>query len=442
MMRRPLLEIAPEPRLAVIIALLAPAWLLPGAAGRIAIGAALSAIVLAVLVDAVALPARSDIVVERTLPPSVGIGDHAEGEYVVRSRWGLPLRARLEDDLPPGVTGGAREQELEVPAHGSTQLTVPVGGAVRGRFALGPIALRVKTRAGLMARRLRWSPEDSILVTPSVASLRRFRLLAIQHRLHEAGVRAVRQRGEGRSFASLREYVVGDDPRHIDWKATARRAKTITREFTVEQSQTVFCLIDAGRSMTQLAGTFTRFEHALSAALVLTDVAAGAGDRVGVIVFDDDVRAFVPAQRGQAALRAVRNALIPVQATLVEPDYAAAFRFLAARQRRRALMVFFTDVIDVRSSRALIAHVARSAARHLVVVVALRNDAIESAATPGSTREEALYESAAAEELIAARAEAIERMRAAGVTVLDVSPAGMTAAVVNRYLEIKARGTL
>lgn len=442
MVRQPLLRLVPEPRLALIVALLAPVWLLPGAAGRIGVSVAAISILLAAAIDAIALPGPSDISLERALPPSIGIGDKLEGEYIVESRWGMQLRAQLSDDLPIGIAGGARDQELMLPARGALHVTVPVTGAVRGRYPLGPVALRVRTRAGLVGRRLRWLPDDSILVAPSVASVRRFRLLALQHRLYEAGVRAIRQRGEGRSFASLREYVVGDDPRHIDWKATARRRKTITREFTVEQSQTVFCLIDAGRSMTQLAGTFTRFEHALSAALLLTDVAAGAGDRVGLIVFDDQIRAFVPAQRGQAALRAVRNALLPVQATLTEPDYATAFRFLAARQRRRSLMVFFTDVIDSRASRALIAHVSRSAARHLVVVVALRNDALDAAATPSSQSQDALYESAAAEELIAARAEALERMRVAGVTVLDVSPAAMTAAVVNRYLEIKARGAL
>jgi uncharacterized protein (DUF58 family) len=266
--------------------------------------------------------------------------------------------------------------------------------------------------------------------------------LALQHRLHEAGVRTLRQRGEGRSFAGLREYVLGDDPRHIDWKASARRGKPITREFTIEQSQTVFTLIDAGRSMTQLAGAFSRFEHALSAALVLTDVAGTAGDRIGTLVFDDVVRTFVPAQRGKTALRAVRNALVPVQATMTEPDYAGAFRFLASHQRRRALIVFFTDVIDVRASRALLAHVTRGAVRHLVVVVALRNDALFAAAVPGAASERSLYESAAAEELILARDEALERMRRAGVTVIDVSPQAMTAAVVNRYLEIKARGAL
>jgi uncharacterized protein (DUF58 family) len=440
--RRPLLSFAPEPRLALVIALLSPVWLLPGNAGRIARIVTLTLVVVAVVVDTLALPAANDLAVERVFPQTIGIGDRIDGDYRVESRWGRALRAQLADDLPPGVTGGSPAGDLFVPARGSAHLTTPVTGAMRGRFALGPVALRVRTGLGLVARRLRWLPDDSILVTPSVASVRRFRLLAVQHRLHEAGIRALKQRGEGRNFASLREYVVGDDPRHIDWKATARRAKTITREFTVEQSQTVFCLIDAGRSMTQLAGTFSRFEHALSAALVLTDVASTAGDRVGVLVFDDEVRAFVPAQRGRAALRSVRNALVPVQATLTEPDYAAAFRFLATRQRRRALVVFFTDVIDVRASRALIAYVVRSAARHLVVVVALRNDELQDAAIPTSSDHDALYEGAAAEELIAARAEALERMRATGVTVVDVSPAGMTAAVVNRYLEIKARGSL
>ena len=441
--RRPLLGITPEPRLALVIAVLSVAWLLPGNTGRVAGWTLLGLIAVAAVADAIALPTTADLTIERTMPTSIGIGDHATGDYIVHSRWGLPLRARLADDLPAAVGGSAgAEAELFLPARGSARLTRQLTGMTRGRFALGGVALRVRTRLGLVARRMRWTPDDAMLVTPSVANVRRFRLLAIQHRLYEAGVRAVRQRGEGRSFASLREYVVGDDPRHIDWKATARRGKAITREFTIEQSQSVFCLIDSGRSMTQLAGTYTRFEHALSAALVLTDVAASAGDRVGTLVFDDEVRTFVPAQRGHAALRAVRNALIPVRATLTEPDYAAAFRFLAARQRRRALIVFFTDVIDARASRALIAHVARSAARHLVVVVALRNDAIVDAATPAALDEKSLYESAAAEELIAARAEAIERMRAAGVTVLDVSPSGMTAAVVNRYLEIKARGTL
>src|SRR6185503_16536147 len=133
----------------------------------------------------------------------------------------------------------------------------------------------------------------------------------------------------------------------------------------------------------------------------------------------------------------------PLSATLTEPDYTSAFRTLATRHRKRSLLVMFTDVVDPRASRALIAHSVRSTARHLPLVVALQNDELMSAAIPhaGETSEN-VFEHAAAEELLLEREEALARMRRAGVSVLDVSPRVMTAAVINRYLAIKARGAL
>ena len=240
----------------------------------------------------------------------------------------------------------------------------------------------------------------------------------------------------------LRDYVPGDDPRLLDWKATARHSRLIAREQTIERSQTVLSLIDCGRAMTQLAGRFSRFEHVLSAALVFSDVAATSGDRVGMIAFDEAVRAFVPPQKGLFALRSLRTSLSGLEARLTEPDYASAFRLLATRQRRRALVVFFTDVIDVRTARSFIAHAGRGARRHLLVVVAIQNEELMAAARPGTSGALALFRSAAAEELVREREEALVRMRHAGITVLDVPAAAMVTAVVNRYLEIKARGLL
>jgi uncharacterized protein (DUF58 family) len=276
-----------------------------------------------------------------------------------------------------------------------------------------------------------------------MAGVRRFRLLSLHQRLRDMGVRTLRRRGEGTSFANLRDYVVGDDPRHVDWKATARRRKLITREYSVEQGQTVIIAIDAGRMMTQLSDGTPRFEYALSAATLLADVAVQSRDQVGLLVFDDEVRAFVPPARGSEALERIRRALIPATATMAEPDYASAFRLLSERHRKRSLIVLFTDAIDPRASQALIAHTTRSAQRHVVVVVALRNDRLVQAAVPAdgaSTTK--LYESAAAEELVLAREEALARMRRAGVSVLDASPRAMAAAVINRYLELKARASV
>lgn len=441
-MRGPIPRTIVTARLALVAAVVAPLWLLPGRSGIVAGWIGLALLMLLAAIDWLLLPSARHVLVERELASTVGIGDSIDGAYVVRSRWPRPLVMQLVHEPPAGVKAAMTDAPVALPAGGTVRIPLALTGAVRGRHPLGQVGVRVQSPLGLLAARLRFAPDDEITVMPSLSGVRRFRLLALQHRLHVAGVRTLRQRGEGASIAGLREYAIGDDPRRVDWKATARRDRLVVREYQVEQSQTVFTLIDAGRLMTQLAGDYSRFEHALSAALVLTDVAAGSGDRVGTLAFDDEVRAFSPAQRGTAALRSVRDALVSVMPTMTEPDYAAAFRHLATRQRRRALIVFFTDVIDARSSRALLAYVSRGAARHLVVVVALRNDAIFAAAAPKSSSAQSLYESAAAEELIMAREEALERMRRSGVTVLDVSPHTMTAAVVNRYLELKGRGAV
>jgi uncharacterized protein (DUF58 family) len=439
------LLVVPTRRLAVVAALLAPLWLLSWLPVESWIPViALAALAIVVVLDIALLPAARDLTVDRLLEPTVGVGDEAELRYRVTSAWGRPLGVSLHEALPAThLAGGVETTEHRLDARGTLELLGSVTGLARGEAALGDVALRARSTLGLVARTLRYERNDRVLVAPSLAGVRRFRWLAVHQRLATVGVRNTPRRGEGRTFANLRDYVVGDDPRHIDWKASARRGRPITREYTIEQSQTVYLLVDAGRSMTQLAGEFSRFEYALSSALVLADVASTAGDRVGAMVFDDQLRALVPAQRGRAALQALRTALVPVQPTLVEPDYATAFRTLAARQRKRALLVLLTDVIDARAARSLLAHLMRGASQHLALVVALRNEALLGAARPAEgAGGRVLYTSAAAEELIAERATALQRMRDAGVVVLDVAPDAMAAAVVNQYLELKARGAL
>jgi uncharacterized protein (DUF58 family) len=435
----------PTQRLAQIAAASAILWLIPG---RLGIGAALlalAALLIAVILDAVQLPSASALEVHREIADSVGVGDTVLGEYIVRSRWRRPLSAELFDAPGAGVVRHRRPPfVVMLPPGGERVLPLELEGRRRGSWPLGPIAVRVKTSLGLMQRTLRYADEARrITVTPSVSGVRRYRLLTVQHRMKDVGVRSTRRRGEGTTFSHLREYQRGDDPRHIDWKATARRRQLIAREHTVEQGQTVIIAVDLGRMMTQLAGPLPRLEYALNSSLVLADIVASSGDRVGVIAFDDEVRAFVPPTGGPGAVARVREALVPLRATMVEPDYALAFRTLTARHRKRSLIVLFTDVIDVRASQALIALTTRSAARHLPLVVALRNEqllATASADTGGASR--ALYARAAAEELLQARDEALLRMRRAGVSVLDVAPEAMTAAVINRYLELKARASL
>lgn len=441
--RRPLWAVFPTDRLAAVVLGLGVLWFIPGAVGRwVAVGASIS-LVAAVAFDYFRLPSARGLLVERSAPEAVGLGDTTEFTYALRSDWPWPCRVQLFDALPSGLSKGAPFEIVELGGREERTLTQPVTGDARGAHPLGEIALRSTTPIGLVARITRRRSNGAVVtVVPSLTNVRRFRLLAMQHRLSDAGIRALKRRGEGNAFAGLRDYVPGDDPRMVDWKATARHSRLITREQTIERAQTVLPLIDCGRAMTQLAGRFSRFEHVLSAALLLSDVAVTSGDRVGLIAFDDRIRALVPPSRGTAALRTLRSTLSGLDATLTEPDYASAFRMLATRQRRRALVVFFTDVIDVRAAKQFAAYAGRAAQRHAMVIVAIQNEALIAAARPEATGSLALYRSAAAEELVREREEALARMRHAGITVLDVAPSRMATAVVNKYLEIKAKGSI
>jgi uncharacterized protein (DUF58 family) len=258
----------------------------------------------------------------------------------------------------------------------------------------------------------------------------------------EAGLRHMRRLGEGRQFESLREWVSGDDPRHIDWKATARRRKVIARQYEAERRQHVMLVLDAGRLLTADVAGEPRMEHVVRAALWLAFAAYHHDDNLGVMVVADEIQHYVPPQRGRRGLRQVLDVLAVVEPRLVEPDYPAAFRYLAIRNRKRALTVFFTDVIDRLASRALMSHVPTLRPRHLPVLVTLRNPELDRIAEARPTAISEAYRKAAAEELLAARDDALVQMRRSGAIVLDVPPDRASAAVVEQYLELKRRGRL
>lgn len=439
------LRVLPTRRLALVLAVTAPVWLTAVVFpwGNVAGVAVVIGVVMIVVADIVMLPRVADITVTRTLPETTGLGDTAHGTYRIRSAWATPVHLTVVDSMPMSVARFTASLSVVTAPNSTTTIPISIRASRRGVWNLGPVAMRILAPLGLVQRTVVAGDSGSLTVAPSLAEVHRFRLLAMQHQLRQAGVRAMRRRGEGNSFANLREYSVGDDPRVIDWKHSARRGKLITREFTAERGQTVIIVIDSGRMMTQATGDASRFELALSAALVLSAVATASGDRIGLMVFDDRIRAYVPPTAGVAATRAIRDALIVTEPSLVEPDYASGFAALATRQRSRALIVFFTDVIDARASRSLIANTSSGMRRHLLLVVALRNDALFQAALPApDVNAEGLFRSAAAEELILARGEALQAMRRGGAAVVDVSPATASAAVVNRYLEIKSRGAL
>jgi len=402
------------------------------------------ALVAAVWLDAVvaARPGAGGLSVGRDAPLAFSVGHSGDVSY----RWtnGTRRAARLRlREVRPDVLGGAQPpRRIAVPARATRRETVPVRPARRGRERGGEFVIDSIGPLGLGLRRDRIDLPWDAAVYPPLVTVRLQASVARAQRRREQGITPLRRLGEGRLFESLRDWVPGDDLRHIDWKATARRGKVITRQYEAERRQQVLLVLDTGRLLTAEIAGLSRLDYVVRAALELAYAATQHDDNVGVMAFADGVQHFVAPQRGRAALKRVLDVLAVVEPTLVEPDYPGAFRYLAARNRKRALTVLFTDVIDRFASDALVANVATLRPRHLPLAVTLKNPELDAVAGLRPAAAHDAFRKAAAEELLRARDEALGHMRRAGVLVLDVPPQRAAEAVVAQYLELKRRGRL
>jgi uncharacterized protein (DUF58 family) len=430
-------SLIPSHRWLALLAAAAPLFVLSPA---VALGVDLVLVIL-LIGDALSVPGADRLRVTRRAPARISLGARAEVDLRVDNLSARRVRVRVTDDLPPLLQReGDDVADVWVPASREERVPYAVKALRRGDGEFGDLHLRVAGPLGLAWRQRTVGQADDVRVVPGILEVRRYRLLGLRNRLREAGFRAVRQRGEGGSFESLREYVRGDDPRTVDWKASARRGNLIVRQFELERRQNVVIAIDAGRLMTQKVGERERLDYALTAALLLADVARVHDDAVGLLVFSDKVEAFIPPARNSVARLA--EALGEVHARMVEPNYPAAFTYLSKQVRKRSLLVLFTDLIDPLASAAVVSQLSRAADRHLPLAVAIRNPDLEAAAAQTATDEATVYRRAAAEELLQARAAALAAMQRAGVLVADTRPGDAVPAVVNRYLDVKRRGML
>lgn len=429
---------------AALLALVAPVALVwPGAATLLLVVDATW--VVALLIDAWRAwdITAADFTVQRETPPAFSLGRSLPVTYRWQSRLPRVVQVQVVEQLPSllSLAGGAMRTLTLAPASPLYERH-DVRPLARGKGGEGTLHLRVLSPWGLAWRALRLPIPWQVTVFPTLVGASLRALPTQTQRRREAGLRNVRRLGEGRVFESLREWVPGDDTRTIDWKATARRGKPMARQYEDERRQQVLIAIDAGRLLTAETEGRARLESVVEAALQLSHAAVDHDDNVGLMVFADTVQHYLAPARGRRALRAILDALATVRGTLVEPDYPAAFAYLAQRNRKRALTVVFTDVIDRTASEALVAQVGSLRPRHLPLAVAMRDPALDSLATVRPSNVQGAFERAAAEELLQSREAALTDMRSRGVLVLDVPPAGAAEAVVAQYNLLKRRGAL
>ncbi|RPE79914.1 DUF58 domain-containing protein [Vulcaniibacterium tengchongense] len=421
------------------------AWAALGAAAGFGLAAAATwyaagALLLALaLLDAARVLRAPTPQVERTVPDTWPIGIERPVSLHLQ---GAARAQRLDvfDLYPGGWRMHGLPRRLELRRDQRSSLDYRLCAQARGDFAFAGVQLRLHSPWRLWRHSRVAPPAQRVRVFPNFAPLARFALFGADQASRLVGAHLRRRRGEGTDFHQMREYRRGDSLRQIDWKATARARRLISREYQDERNQQLVLLLDTGRRLLARDGALAHFDHVLDAALVVAYLALRQGDAVGLLAAGGD-RAWVPPRRGVGAIDELLRASYALQPQPVATDFLAAATELALRQNRRALVLLVTNLRDEDLDDLLAAvHLLRK--RHVVCVASLRESALDTALgeevhdLPGAIR------AGAAAQYLQQRSAAHEALREHGVMVLDVTCDQLAASLVEKYLAVKRDGLL
>jgi uncharacterized protein (DUF58 family) len=387
------------------------------------------------------LPAR--VRLERHFGGRFAVGAETEVRVEIANQTPRDISLIIKDEYPPQMKlSGTREARVNLDAQTTATMIYGLTPPKRGRFEFGLIAVRYLSRWRLVWSQTRVGAPFAVKVYPNMRRAREAELRALGARSFVAARRKSQWRGEGREFESLRDYVRGDEMRHISWTATARRGKLVTRQYQMERDQTILIALDAGRLMTARIENETKLDSAVHAALALMSAAARAGDNAGLLVFGRRIQAYLPPKRGAEHLDAALEALHAVEPEMIEPSYSRAFEFVAANSRRRSLVVVLTDLVDEEGSRELLSSLKLLRPRHLPLIVTIADRDLKAVVRESPENEREMFTQSVAEEIMHLREAALRLVESQGGLALDVTAAVLAPKLLETYLKVKERGLL
>ena len=395
-------------------------------------------VVVFALLDALWLRRRKTPQVVREISEALPLG--IERDVGVRIESLSRQRVDVFDLHPSGWPMQGLPQTLTLAAGTASAFSYRLRPITRGDALFNGVQLRLHSPLRLWKQsRIAGAPQR-VRVYPNFAPLTKFALFSAEQASRLVGAHLKRRRGEGTDFNQMREYRTGDSLRQIDWKATSRSRKLISREYQDEKNQQLVLMVDTGRRMMAQEGELAHFDHVLNAALVVSYLALRQGDAVGLFAAGGQSRWSAP-KRGMATIDTLLRASYDLQPKPVATDYLAAATELSLRQRRRSLVMMVTNVRD-EDIEDLLAAVRLLQKRHLVCVASLRERALDAALDaevhdlPGALR------AGAVARYLEERTAAHEALRSHKVMVLDVASEELPAALVERYLAVKRQGLL
>lgn len=385
---------------------------------------------------------RVSLHASRTVSKMLSLGDDNPITITLRNNSSVKLTIAVLDELPEQfqIRNFKRERTL-LPGQ-PDEFVYQLRPVSRGQYFFGVLHCFIRTRIGLVKRRITFPLTTMIPVYPSIIQMKRFELKSFLRTSLEYGVKRMQRIGHSYEFEHIKHYVAGDDYRSINWKATGRRAQLMVNQYEDEKSQQVYCLLDKSRIMHMPFEGLSLLDYSVNASLVISNIVLQKQDKAGLLTFSDRIGTAIKAERSKQQLREILEALyneeeLPVEANY-ELMYVGARRFI----KGRSLLFLFTNFESEYALQRVIPQLRNLNRQHLLVVVFFENTEISDFTRKPADSLEDIYAQITAEEHLYQKMQLVQRLKQYGIMSILTKPQHLTVNTINKYLELKARGLI
>ncbi|MEK4712408.1 DUF58 domain-containing protein [Sporosarcina sp. resist] len=397
-------------------------------------------VILVSLLDLIYSPKKSQLSFRRTITKELERNLSYTVEIEVSNTSEFDLRFFLVDDIPQSFE---RPFPLrgEAPRVSASIVTYETNAPVRGKYDIERLYFRYTSRFGLWAKQQTIELVDSVKVIPDLTETKHYLGNAQRFLLYDGSKIRKQQRGVG-DFAQIRNYAVGDDPRMINWRQTAKLQEVMTNEYEPEHGKYVTILIDCGRMMGSELAIGNRLEKALEAALTVTAAALQKGDYVSIVAFSKEVKVFIPPAKGMTHLQTILQAVYNLKVDTAESNYAAVLTYLETMQKKRSLLLLFSDVRTFLHEESALVYLQRLRQRHVFLMIGIEDVAILKKANEVPVDVRSAMEKSIAQQQVLIKKKEKLKWEKQGLQMIEAREDKLAVAAVSHYIDIMNRNLI
>ena len=395
------------------------------------------------IVDSMLLFNQKDAIYsQRILPEKLSNGDENSVKIDIKNNYPFRVDLKIIDEIPFQFQKRDFLIKKTILPQGSSFFEYILIPKERGEYVFGGLNIYAKSPIGLVSRKFVFQKEASLPSYPSFVHLRKYELMALQNEFLLGGIKKIRKLGHTMEFEQIRDYVQGDDIRSINWKATSKANKLMVNQYQDERSQRIYMLIDKGRTMQMPFKGLSLLDYSINAVMALSHIILKKSDRAGMMTFSQKTENKVQAEQKSGQLKKISEALYNIKTNFYESDFSRLYQDVKTTISQRSLVLLFTNFETLDAVNRQMKYLRGIARNHLLVVIFFKNSELNDLMNKKPENIQEVYDEIVAEKLEFEKKLIIQELRKYGIFTIYTLPENLNIEVINKYLEIKARGIL